>query len=306
MRWFPFAGLLFLVGCGGVEKQTSSSTFTGKHPIDVVATTGMVADLVRNVGGKHVEVVQLFGDDIDPHLYKATPGDVSKLKQADIIFYSGLHLEGKMTEVFESLGRKTPTLAVAEKVSPSKLLKDEEGAVDPHIWFDVRLWSEAAGAVGDELARFDPKNADDYRANTARYQKELAALHQEAVARLEQIPAKQRVLITSHDAFQYFGNAYNFEVKGVQGISTESEASVGHITELVDFIVDRKVKAVFVESSVNPRNMKALLEGARAKNHDVRQGGTLFSDAMGPAGEPTGTYLGMIRHNVNTLVEALK
>jgi manganese/zinc/iron transport system substrate-binding protein len=291
---------LLMSGCG------SSGPQTGRYPAQAVCTTGMIADLVRNVGKQHVDVVQLFGHDIDPHQYKATPGDVRQLKNADIIVYSGLHLEGKMIEVFESIGKNRPVVAVAERLDAGKLLKDEEGAMDPHVWFDVSLWSDAAAVVRDALVKFDPKNAADYAANCAAYQKELAELDAWAEERIQEIDPKQRVLITSHDAFQYFGRAYGVEVKGIQGISTESEASVGHITELVNFIVERKVKAVFVETSVNPRNMKALIEGCRAKGHQVREGGEMFSDAMGPAGEPTGTYVGMIRHNVDTMVKALK
>jgi len=299
----PLVGLLcaaVLSGC------TNSGPQTGRYPAQAVCTTGMVADLVRHIGKQHVEVVQLFGHDIDPHQYKATPGDVRQLKSADVIFYSGLHLEGKMIEVFESIARTRPAIAVAEKLDAGKLLKDEEGAMDPHVWFDVLLWSDAAGVVRDGLVKFDSKNAADYEANCAAYQKELAELHAWAEKRIQEIEPKQRVLITSHDAFQYFGRAYGVEVKGIQGISTESEASVGHITELVNFIAEHKVKAVFVETSVNPRNMKALIEGCRAKGHQVREGGELFSDAMGPAGESTGTYAGMIRHNVDTMVKALR
>jgi manganese/zinc/iron transport system substrate-binding protein len=305
MRSTPILLAALLAGCSS-NAESKSTTFQGKHPIKAVCTTGMVADLVRKVGGTHVAVEQLFGHDIDPHQYKATPGDVVKLKGADIVFYSGLHLEGKMIDVFESLARKVPSIAVAEQIDQAKLLQDEEGAQDPHVWFDVTLWAEAADAVRDALARFDPKNDEDYRARRESYRKDLDDLHAYALRRIKEVNPKQRVLITSHDAFQYFGRAYGVEVKGIQGISTESEASVGHITQLVNFIVERKVKAVFVESSVNPRNMKALIEGCRAKGHEVREGGTLFSDAMGPANEKTGTYVGMITHNVDTIVGALK
>jgi manganese/zinc/iron transport system substrate-binding protein len=300
----PLLGLLcvaFFSGCSG-----NSGPQTGRYPAQAVCTTGMIADLVRTIGKQHVEVVQLFGHDIDPHQYKATPGDVRQLKNADIIFYSGLHLEGKMIEVFESIARARPAIAVAEKLDAGKLLKDDEGAMDPHVWFDVSLWSDAAVVVRDDLVKFDSKNAAGYEANCAAYQKELAELHAWAQKRMQEIEPKQRVLITSHDAFQYLGRAYGIEVKGIQGISTDAEASVGHITELVNFIAQRKVKAVFVETSVNPRNMKALIEGCRAQGHEVRVGGELFSDAMGPAGEETGTYLGMIRHNVDTIVKGLR
>lgn len=307
------AMLCAVVGCSNRESShdharplTVVKTHSGTYPIRAVATTGMVADLVRNVGGDHVRTQQLFGADVDPHLYKATDADTAKLAGAEIIFYSGLHLEGKMTEIFESLGRKLPCFGVADLLDRQLVHKDEEGALDPHVWFDVTLWSRTAGVVRDALALYDPSHASDYQANCARYQKELDDLHAFAQKRLLEVPEKQRVLITSHDAFRYFGRAYKTEVKGIQGISTESEASVAHITQLVNFIVERKVKAVFVETSVNPRNMRALIEGCAAKGHKVVEGGELFSDAMGEEGTPDGTYVGMIRHNVDTIVRALK
>jgi manganese/zinc/iron transport system substrate-binding protein len=266
----------------------------------------MVADLVRNVGGKKVAVHQLFKADVDPHLYKATDDDTAKLFRADIIFYSGLHLEGKMTEIFESLGRKTPCIGAADHLDPKLISKDEEGALDPHVWFDVSLWSQTAGVVRDALALYDSKNTAEYQANCARYQQALGELHEYARRRLQEIPKAQRVLITAHDAFRYFGKAYDIEVKGIQGISTVDEASLAKITELVNFMVTRKVKAVFVETSVPERNMRALIEGCQAKGQKVAEGGTLFSDAMGEEGTRLGTYDGMIRHNVDTIVSALK
>ncbi|MCI0684181.1 MAG: zinc ABC transporter substrate-binding protein [Gemmataceae bacterium] len=278
----------------------------GSYPIKAVGTTGMVADLVRNVGGEHVEVHQLLGADIDPHVYKPTDKDTSRLAGADIIFYSGLHLEGKMSEMFERMASKNACIGVADLLDRKLLAKDEENAWDPHIWFDVALWSKAAGVVGEALALYDPANATTYKANLARYQKELDDLHGFVERRIAEIPEKHRVLITSHDAFRYFGRAYKIEVHGIQGISTDVEASVADITRLVNFIVERKVRAVFVETSVNPRNMDALIEGCAKKGHQVARGGTLFSDAMGEEGTPEGTYAGMIRHNVNTVVTALK
>lgn len=317
MRVFCCIGLLgfgfALAGCGDRDKNNAQprtlsvpKKHHGSYPIKAIGTTGMVADLVRNIGGDHVRVDQLLGADVDPHVYKPTDKDTGRLASADIIFYSGLHLEGKMTEMFESMGRKTPCIGIADLLDRKLLSKDEENAWDPHIWFDVSLWSKAAGIVGDALAMYDPKNAEAYQANLARYQKELDDLHAFAQRRIAEIPEKQRVMITSHDAFQYFGRAYKIEVKGIQGISTLVDASVADITRLVNFIVERKVKAVFVETSVNPRNMEALIEGCADKGHKVARGGTLYSDAMGEEGTPEGTYAGMIRHNVNTVVNALK
>jgi len=308
-----------LSGCGVSEATTSQpaghthrqpqkvpARYAGAYPIQVVCTTGMVADQVRNIGGKHVQVVALMGAGVDPHLYKASPADVSQLSRADIIFYSGLHLEGKLAELLERMAARKPTVAVAERIDPAKILHDEHGAHDPHVWFNVSHWSEAAGAVRDALVEFDPPHAQEYKEASDAYQTRLAALHREAKEELATIPAEQRVLVTAHDAFQYFGQAYGLEVRGIQGISTDSEAGVKHINDLVDFLVQRKIKAVFVETSVANQNVKALIEGCAAQNHKVIIGGELFSDAMGADGTPDGTYEGMVRHNVKTIVHALK
>jgi manganese/zinc/iron transport system substrate-binding protein len=280
--------------------------YRGPYPIQVVCTTGMVADLARNVGGKHVAVRALMGEGVDPHLYKASPADVRELNGADIIFYSGLHLEGKLAELLERMSRRKPTVAVAERIAPEKLLTDEHKARDPHVWFDVSLWSEAAGAVGEALAALDPPHAADYQAQQQAYQARLAQLDEEVRQQLARIPASRRVLVTAHDAFRYFGRAYGIEVRAIQGISTDSEASVRQVAELVDFLTTRQIKAVFVETSVSDQNIKALLEGCQARGHKVVIGGALFSDAMGKAGTPEGTYEGMIRHNVQTIVAALE
>jgi manganese/zinc/iron transport system substrate-binding protein len=316
-RWLPSVALGLLIGglaagCNSpVPPSTSAnsdaaSKFAGHYPIQAVATTGMVADLVRNVGGKHVNVVALMGPGVDPHLYKSSPADISQLNRADIIFYSGLHLEGKLAELLERMSAKKPTVAVAEAIPTDKLLTDENGARDPHVWFDVSLWSEAAGAVCDALEKFDPEHASDYRAACDSYQARLVELHESARSQLASIPQDQRVLVTAHDAFRYFGRAYGVEVRGIQGISTDSEAGVREVTELVGFLVDRKIPAVFVESSVADQNIQSLLEGSAARGHQVTIGGTLFSDAMGDDGTPEGTYEGMVRHNVQTIVTALK
>ncbi|HYT95239.1 MAG TPA: zinc ABC transporter substrate-binding protein [Gemmataceae bacterium] len=293
------AGLLLLglAGCGSNDTDPRTK---------VVCTTGMVADFVRNIGGVRVRVTQLMGEGVDPHRYKASIGDVHKLNGADIVFYSGLHLEGKMGDIFERTAARRPTYAVAEGIDTKYRLQDEQRATDPHLWFDVSLWSQGASVVRDALMKFDPANASEYKARADAYQAELAKLHEYARAQLALIPKDRRVLVTAHDAFQYFGRAYDIEVKGIQGISTETEAGLKDINDLVEFIVQRKVKAVFVETSVNERNMRALLEGCQAKGHQVVIGGELFSDAMGKDGTPEGTYVGMVRHNVDTIVKALK
>ena len=276
------------------------------YPIRVVCTVGMVADVATNIGGEHVAVTALMGAGVDPHLYKASPADVSQLNRADIVLYSGWHLEGKLAELLERMGRRKKTVGIAEKIAPDKLLTDEQGAHDPHVWFDVALWSEAATGAATALAEFDPPHADVYRANAAVYRERLAALDQYAREQLATVAEERRVLVTAHDAFRYFGRAYGVDVRGIQGISTESEAGVQQVKELVDFLVARKIKAVFVETSVSDQNIRSLLEGCAARGHTVTIGGELFSDAMGKSGTPPGTYEGMVRHNVDTIVNALK
>lgn len=308
---FPF----LIVGCNSEPKRVGpiagrklvvEHTHTGTMPIKVVCTIGMVADVVRKIGGDEVQVEQLMGADVDPHLYNVTSADVGKLNRADVIFYSGLHLEGKMTDTLEGMAKKKPSFGVTEYLSQSSIITDEHQHPDPHVWFDVSLWSEVAQVIGDALALYDPANAEKYKKRTADYCAELAKLHEKTKERIGSIPEDNRVLITSHDAFRYFHRAYKIEVKGIQGISTDTEASLREVNQLVDFIVKRKVKAVFVETSVNQRNMRSLLEGCKSRGHDVVLGGELFSDAMGKEGTPEGTYIGMIEHNVDTIVKALK
>lgn len=283
-----------------------TKTFHGDYPIRAVCTTGMVADLVRTVGGPQVNVEQLLGADVDPHQYKATPADVAQLGGAHVIFFSGLHLEGKMADLLERLGRTLPAVAIGEYLPHDKILTDPEGRPDPHVWFDVALWSQGVAVVADALGQHDPANASAYKERAEQYQAELAKLHAKVAKRLAGIPKERRVLITSHDAFRYFERAYAIEVRGIQGISTESEASVRDVNRLVDLITRRQIKAVFVESSVNPRNMLALVEGCKARGHDVTVGGQLYSDAMGAPGTPEGTYAGMVLHNVETIAKALE
>jgi manganese/zinc/iron transport system substrate-binding protein len=248
----------------------------------------------------------LMGEGVDPHLYLASPADVARLDRADIVFYSGWHLEGKLADLLGRLSRRKTTVAVAEAIDESRILHDNENAHDPHVWFDVSMWSDAAGAVRDALVAYDPPHGDEYRKNADAYQDRLAELHAYAKQQLATIPKEQRVLVTAHDAFQYFGRAYDLEVRGIQGISTDSEAGVRQVNDLVDFLVQRKIKAVFVESSVSDQNVMSLIEGAAAQNHTVAIGGELFSDAMGAEGTPEGTYEGMVRHNVDTVVKALR
>lgn len=279
-----------------------------RNPIRAVCTTGMVGDIVRNVGRDHLRVTVLMGEGVDPHLYKASPGDVRLLTTADIVFFNGLHLEGRMGDLLVKLARRTPTFAVTETIPRDKLREPPEfaGHYDPHVWFDVSLWMYCVERVRDVLAEFDPSHRRDYIANAADYRRRLDTLHRYAATVLATVDPTRRTLVTAHDAFGYFGRAYGLEVRGIQGLSTESEAGVRDINDLVRYITQRRVKAVFVETSVSEKNIRALVEGCRAAGHDVKIGGRLFSDAMGADGTPDGTYIGMVRHNVDTIVNALK
>ncbi len=295
--------LLSLAACG--TSPASAQDDAGK--IRVVTTIGQIADAAQIVGGEHVEVTGLMGPGIDPHLYVATESDVDLLRRADIIFYNGLFLEAQMTDVMEQLGRSKTVTAVAENVDPALLLPwaSYDDQYDPHIWFDVQLWMKAVEAVRDTYTEFDPDHAADYEANAAAYLAELEELDAYVREQANRVPEAQRVLITAHDAFHYFGRAYNFEVRGLQGISTATEAGTADVRELTDFIVERQIPAIFIESSVPVRNVEALQAAAQARGFTVSIGGQLFSDAMGDAGTPEGTYIGMVRHNIDTIVGAL-
>lgn len=283
-------------------------TYSGSGPIKVTTTVGMINDIVKNIGGTHVATQALMGAGVDPHLYKATPGDLRKLNSADVVFYNGLHLEGKMADILEKMAARKPSVAVLGALPKDELLKFEASPEfpDPHVWFDVKKWIFAANAVRDELVAFDAKNADDYRKNADAYIEKLETLDEYARTQMASIPKAGRVLVTAHDAFNYFGRAYDVEVMGLQGISTASEASLRDVQRVVDELVKRKIKAVFVESSVPRRNIDAVVQGAKARGWTVKIGGELFSDAMGAENTPEGTYDGMVRHNVNTIVGALK
>jgi manganese/zinc/iron transport system substrate-binding protein len=302
--------LLFAAGCSSSSDETAkegNDQYTGTYPIQVVATIGMVADVVRNVGGEHVKVDQICGPGVDPHLYHPLTDDVRMLSNADMVFYCGLMLEGKMTDSLIQIARKRPVHAVTEMISQSLLLEPEEfsGHFDPHVWNDVSAWSQTVTVVEKSLANFDPQHASEYEQNGAEYRKKLATLHQYGIDSLATVPAGRRVLVTSHDAFNYFGRAYELEVIGVQGLSTESEAGVQHINNLVDMLVQKNVKAVFVESTVPRKNIQALQEGAASKGHEVVIGGELFSDAMGLSGTYEATYEGMLDHNITVVTRGL-
>ncbi len=282
-----FALLLILGLVAGCASPRASAR-DADGLLQVVTTIGQIADIAQIVGGDHAQVTGLMGAGVDPHL--------TLLQEADIIFYNGLFLEAQLAEVMEQLGQRKTVTAVAEAVDPSLLLPwaAYEDQYDPHIWFDVTLWSQAVEAV-----------RDTYEANAAAYLEELETLHAYVQEQADRVPAEQRVLITAHDAFHYFGRAYGFEVRGLQGISTATEAGTADVRDLADFIVDHQIPAIFVESSVPVRNVEALQAAVEAQGFQVEIGGQLFSDAMGNPGTPEGTYIGMVRHNIDTIVGAL-
>lgn len=277
--------------------------------LNIVTTTGMIADITKNVGGEYVEVTALMGAGVDPHLYKASEGDVRRLQEADVIFYNGLHLEAQLGEVLEKMNDfNITTVAVADEIDRATLLSNPQypDQYDPHVWFDVTMWMQAVRRVQETLSETDPAHKSAYEANAQAYLTQLEELHQYVLSQAETIPAEKRVIITAHDAFGYFGKAYGFEVRGLQGISTESQAGTADVQALADFIVEKQIPAIFVESSVPQRNVEAVQAAVQSQGFDVQIGGSLFSDAMGSEGTPEGTYIGMVRHNIDTIVAALK
>lgn len=275
----------------------------------IVTTVGMIEDIARHIAGDRAEVIGLMGSGVDPHLYKPTRSDIRRLMDADVIFYNGLLLEGKMADALiraATGGKKV--YAVTELLNEGDLLlepEEFEGHYDPHVWMDPLAWIAAAEVIKEKLGLYDPEGKEVYRANRKAYAEQLQELDAYAQRVLTSVPEEQRVLVTAHDAFNYFGRRYGYEVVGIQGLSTESEAGVRDIENLVDLLVDRKIRAVFVESTVSERNIKALIAGAKSRGHEVIIGGELFSDAMGNADTYEGTYIGMIDHNVTTIARAL-
>jgi manganese/zinc/iron transport system substrate-binding protein len=296
-----------LMGCGGEMSPDSSAGTGSPEVLNVVATVGMVADVVRQVGGDRVRVTQLMGAGVDPHLYKATRDDARKILLADLIVCSGLMLEGRMEEVLTDVSQKRPVVTFTSPYPRDQLLTPDgaDGHPDPHLWMDASAWAMCVSSVTDALCAAIPDQADAFRERSQSCIAELSALHEYGKARIASIPEGQRVLVTSHDAFGYFGRAYGLEVLGVQGLSTESEAGLQRINELVDVLVERKIAAVFVESSVSPRNIQAVIDGAKSRGHEVVIGGELFSDAMGDDGTWEGTYVGMLDHNITVVTRAL-
>ncbi len=301
---FALSAFFFLL-LSGCQTEDSSTAADGK--LTVVTTISQIADVVENVGGTAVDVNRLMGPGSDPHLYSPSAGDVTRLQNADVIFYNGLFLEAQMEDILEQLGERKTVIPVAGTIPENLLLdsQDYEDEFDPHIWFDIELWAEATKVIRDTLIEADPDNADTFTANADAFLAELNELDAWVESEISRIPADQRVLITAHDAFNYFGNAYGMEVMGLQGISTASEAGTADVQRLADFIAENEIRAIFVESSVSQRNVEAVQAAVESRGWNVVIGGSLFSDAMGDSGTPEGTYIGMVRHNINTIVPAL-
>lgn len=277
--------------------------------LQVVTTTTMITDLLNNIGGDKIDIQGLMGAGVDPHLYKASEGDVSKLFNADVIVYNGLHLEGKLEDVFEKMRyQNKKTIAVSDAINKATLIGSEYFAsnYDPHIWFDISNWELITQYITDQLCELDAKNADTYKENGANYLKRLASLKTIITDEVSSIPIEKRILVTAHDAFNYFGKEFQFNVVGLQGLSTATEAGVKDVQRMASFIEENEVKAIFVESSVPKRTVEALQEAVKAKGKEVVIGGTLFSDALGSAGTKEGTYIGMYKHNVKIIVSSLK
>lgn len=298
---------LAAAGVAGCARADRDAAADGPRRLSIVTTTGMIADIAANIGGDRVRVRALMGPGVDPHLYKASEGDVERLQGADLVFYNGLHLEARLARVFERMQGRIRTVAVAERIPETRLLAPAafKGAHDPHIWFDVMLWREAAARVRDALIVADRDREADYRADAGRYLADLDTLDVYVRAQAARVPQPQRVLITAHDAFNYFGRAYGFEVRGLQGISTAAEAGTADVQQLATLIATRRIPALFVETSVSPRAIEAVRAAVRAHGFAVRIGGSLYSDAMGARGAPAGTYAGMVRHNIDTIVAGL-
>ncbi|HZW77263.1 MAG TPA: zinc ABC transporter substrate-binding protein [Flavobacteriaceae bacterium] len=301
MKMLPFLILSFLfLACNKPKPKDDR--------LKVLATTNIVADLISRIGGNEIALRHLMGPGVDPHLYKASEGDVLKLYEADIIFYGGLHLEGKLTDVFAKLKDKRHMVALGDSLPKNQLLESSNfgGSYDPHVWFDVDLVKEMCSVITKELIAIRPEQAAFFRENNMAFQKELSALKAELIEKVNEIPEEKRILVTAHDAFGYFGKSFGFKVVGLQGISTATEAGVKDVRALADFIVTHEIKSIFVENSVPRRMIEALQAAVKARGFEVSIGGELFSDTLGNKNSSEGTYIGMYTYNVNTIVNGLK
>ena len=305
--------VLLLTVAGGCQKDNTedpaNANPTTEKKLHVVATIGMITDILKNIGQDRIDVTGIVGEGVDPHLYKPTEGDVERLQDADIIFYNGLNLETKIIgAAHDKMAYNTKVVAVTDGILRSQLRTASEfqGGYDPHVWHDVSLWMKAVERVRDTLAQADPNNAEYYRSNAKNYLVALKTLHDDLQNLAAQIPAQRRVLVTTHDAFGYLGRAYGFEVRGLQGLNTETEVGVADVRELAAFIIEHRIPAMFVETSTPPQGIEAVQAAVRAQGFEVEIGGGLFADAMGTPGTPEGTYIGLMRHNIDTIVNALR
>ena len=304
--------LLLMVASGCQKDNTedpANANPTTEKKLHVVATIGMITDILKNIGQDRIDVTGIVGEGVDPHLYKPTEGDVERLKDADIIFYNGLNLETKIIgAAHDKMAYNTKVVAVTDGILRSQLRTSSEflGGYDPHVWHDVSLWMKAVERIRDTLAQADPNNTEYYRSNAKNYLAALKTLHDDLHNLAAQIPAQRRVLVTTHDAFGYLGRAYGFEVRGLQGLNTETEVGVADIRELAAFIIEHRIPAIFVETSTPRQGIEAVQAAVRAKGFEVEIGGGLFADAMGTPGTPEGTYIGLMRHNIDTIVNALR
>ncbi|CAM3637557.1 MULTISPECIES: metal ABC transporter solute-binding protein, Zn/Mn family [Halomonas] len=278
-----------------------------ESPLNVVTTIGMIADVAQEVGGQCVEVEAMMGPGVDPHLYQANASDVAMLRQAEQILYAGYSLEGQLGAVLENFSHSKPTLAVGPSgIDPAELMTSQDVyGIDPHLWMDVSLWAQTIPAISDAFTTARPECQASIEANATKYEEQLNALHAWVAESIESIPERRRILVTAHDAFGYYGRAYGIEVEGIQGISTETETGIADIRSMTDVVVEREVPAIFVESTINPRTIQAVIDAARQRGHEVAIGGELYSDAMGDANTADGTYIGMIYANTRHIVEAL-
>lgn len=300
-------GIILFISLLGFTAIGCKSKNDEQQGIKVVSTIGMIHDIAQNVGKEHIQAQGLMGPGVDPHLYKPVASDIAALSKADVILYNGLHLEAKMGDVIAKLSGTKVVKAVGEIVPKELLLEslDYEGLYDPHIWFDISLWARTVDGVAEALIEADPEHRQAYLDNASAYKMQLAKTQQAVLDRISMLAPEKRILVTAHDAFRYFGKAYDFQVKGLQGISTSTEAGTRDVQELVRFIVTNKIPAIFVESSIPVRTIEAVQAACKAQGWDVEIGGELFADAMGDEGTEEGTYIGMVTHNVNTIVSAL-
>lgn len=299
---------LAVAGCSAAEPGANAAG-VAERKVRVTTTTNFITDTLREIGGDRVEVTGLMGAGVDPHLYKASAGDVGKLRDADLIVYGGLNLEGKMADLLDELAERQTTVAITKDIPRERLLAPPQGTAfdyDPHVWFDVGLWQTAARTAAAALKEKDPSHAAVYDANLARYLQRLDEVDADVRAQIASIPRERRVLVTSHDAFSYFGRRYDVDVVAIQGISTATEATTASVRRVAQIIADRNVKAAFIESSVPRQTIDAVLAAARRRGADVRLGGSLFSDAAGDTGTPEGTYIGMLRANADTITQGLR